>query len=37
MKNNLQNSNKVIEKKIDWQAIQVVMKEKFGNEKNHPK
>ena len=32
MKNNLQNSNKAIEKKIDWQAIQVVMKEKFGND-----
>ena len=32
MKNNLQNSNKAIEKKIDWQAVQVVMKEKFGND-----
>ena len=32
MKNNLQNSNKTIEKKIDWQAVQVVMKEKFGND-----
>ena len=32
MKNNLQNSNKVIEKKIDWEEIQTVMREKFGND-----
>ena len=32
MKNNLQNSNKVIEKKIEWEAIQTVMREKFGND-----
>ena len=32
MKNNLQKSITAIEKKIDWQTIQFVMKEKFGND-----
>ena len=32
MKNNLINSNIVTEKKIDWQSIQDLMKDKFGNE-----
>jgi len=32
MKNNLQNSNSLIDKKIDWQLIQSTMKEKFGHD-----
>jgi len=32
MKNNLQNSNSLIDKKINWQIIQTVMKEKFGHD-----
>ena len=32
MKNNLINSNIITEKKIDWQSIQDLMKDKFGNE-----
>ena len=32
MKNNLQNSNSLIDKKIDWKVIQQVMKEKFGKD-----
>jgi len=32
MKNNLQNSNKVNEKKIDWQLIQKDLRDKFGND-----
>ena len=32
MKNNLKNSSIIIEKKIDWQIIQGLMKEKFGHE-----
>ena len=32
MKNNLQNSNSLADKKIDWQIIQTAMKTKFGNE-----
>ena len=32
MKNNLQNSDKYLEKKIDWKIIQNIMKEKFGND-----
>ena len=32
MKNNLQNSNSLVDKKIDWQIIQTAMKTKFGNE-----
>ncbi len=32
MKNNLQNTNNVINKKIDWNLVQSEMKIKFGNE-----
>ena len=32
MNNNLQNSNSVIKKKIDWQAIQFSMREKFAQD-----
>ena len=32
MKNNLQNSNSLVDKKIDWQIIQTAMKTKFGND-----
>jgi len=32
MKNNLQNSNISIEKKIDWNAIQSTMRKKFGQD-----
>ena len=32
MKNNLQNSSKNNEKKIDWELIQNVLREKFGND-----
>ncbi len=32
MKNNLQNSNISIEKKIDWKAVQSTMKEKLGQD-----
>ncbi len=32
MKNNLRNSNTVIDKKIDWKMIQSLMKEKFGQD-----
>ena len=32
MKNNLQNTSGVEEKKIDWKTIQNVMKEKFGSD-----
>ncbi len=32
MKNNLQNQNQEIIKKIDWKTLQLSMKEKFGNE-----
>jgi chromosomal replication initiator protein len=32
MKNNLQNSNSIIDRKINWQIIQTVMKEKFGHD-----
>ena len=32
MKNNLQNADKNLEKKIDWQIIQNLMREKFGND-----
>jgi len=32
MKNNLQNSDQLLEKKIDWNLIQSAMKEKFGND-----
>ena len=32
MKNNLQNSNSLIDKKIDWKAVQSSMKEKLGQD-----
>ncbi len=32
MKNNLQNSDKSLDQKIDWQTIQTAMREKFGND-----
>ena len=32
MSNNLQNSNSVIKKKIDWQTIQFAMREKFAQD-----
>ncbi len=32
MKNNLQNSNTLIEKKIDWKIVQSLMKEKLGQD-----
>ena len=32
MNNNLQNSNSVIKKKIDWQTIQFAMREKFAQD-----
>jgi len=32
MKNNLQNSNNLIEKKIDWKVVQLAMKEKLGQD-----
>ena len=32
MKNNLQNSSKTIDKKINWKLIQSIMREKFGND-----
>ena len=32
MKNNLQNSNILLEKKIDWTEVQSKMKEKFGHD-----
>ena len=32
MKNNLQNSENIINKKIDWSLIQSAMKDKFGQE-----
>ena len=32
MKNNLQNSNVLIEKKIDWKAVQSTMREKLGQD-----
>ena len=32
MKNNLQNLKAEIDKKVDWQVIQSVMKDKFGND-----
>ncbi len=32
MKNNLQNFNASIEKKIDWKAVQSSMKEKLGQD-----
>jgi len=32
MKNNLQNSNEATEKKIDWEKIQNVLRDKFGND-----
>ena len=32
MKNNLQNLKSEIDKKVDWQVIQSVMKDKFGND-----
>ena len=32
MKNNLQNSSNIIDKKIEWKTIQSVMKERFGND-----
>jgi len=32
MKNNLQNSNTPIEKKIDWKAVQSTMKQKLGQD-----
>ena len=32
MKNNLQNIHHIIDKKIEWKAIQSIMREKFGND-----
>ena len=32
MKNNLQNTNKLIDKKISWETVQSIMKEKFGKD-----
>jgi hypothetical protein len=32
MKNNLQNSNTSIEKKIDWKTVQATMKERLGQD-----
>ena len=32
MKNNLQNSNISIEKKIDWKVVQSTMKKKLGKD-----
>ena len=32
MKNNLQNTSKPIDKKINWESIQSIMREKFGND-----
>ena len=32
MKNNLQNSNNLVEKKIDWKVVQLAMKEKLGQD-----
>ncbi len=32
MKNNLQNSNSLIEKKIDWKTVQLAMREKLGQD-----
>ena len=32
MKNNLQNSNSLIDKKIDWKTVQSVMKERLGQD-----
>ena len=32
MKNNLQNTNKLIDKKINWETVQTIMKEKFGKD-----
>ena len=32
MKNNLQNSNILIEKKIDWKKVQSTMREKLGKD-----
>ena len=32
MKNNLQNSNISVEKKIDWKVIQATMKKKLGQD-----
>ena len=32
MKNNLQNTDNLIEKKIDWQVIQSAMRTKFGHD-----
>ena len=32
MKNNLQNSNTLIEKKIDWKTVQLAMREKLGQD-----
>ncbi len=32
MKNNLQNSNTLREKKIDWKAVQLTMRQKLGQD-----
>ena len=32
MKNNLQNSNASVEKKIDWKTVQATMKERLGQD-----
>ena len=32
MKNNLQNSNTLEDKKIDWNAVQSTMKQKLGQD-----
>ena len=32
MKNNLQNSNKSSDGKLDWEQVQLTMKDKFGTE-----
>ena len=32
MKNNLQNSSDIIDKKIEWKTIQSIMRERFGND-----
>ena len=32
MKNNLQNSNATVEKKIDWKTVQATMKERLGQD-----
>ena len=32
MKNNLQNNSPIEEKKLDWNIVQNVMKDKFGSD-----